>query len=90
MNDTLLNDFRHFLNSNEVAYRETEFSENLDFIKRQIRYEYFLARFTQEEAQKVLLEGDPQVAKALEVLPQAKALYQNAKKVMASKRGPGR
>ena len=90
VNDTILNEFRHFLNSNDVAYQETEFSENLDFIRRQIKYEYFLARFTQEEAQKVLLDGDPQVAKALEVLPQAKALYQNAKKVMASKRGPGK
>ena len=90
VNDTIFNDFRHFLNSNEVTYQETEFSENFDFIKRQIKYEYFLARFTQEEAQKVLLEGDPQIGKALEVLPQAKALYQNAKKVMASRRSPGK
>jgi hypothetical protein len=47
-----------------------------------------LSHFGQEEAQKTLLEGDPQVAKALEVLPQAKALFSNVKKVVASKETP--
>ena len=69
---------------------QADFTTNLDFIKRQIRYEYILANAGQEEAQKVSLEGDPQVAKALEVLPQAKALFQNVRKVLASKGAAGR
>ena len=88
--EPVLTEFRAYLNSKQIAFQETEFTENLEFIKRQIKYEYFLSHFTQEDAQKVYLEGDPQVAKALEVLPEARALYQNARKVMASKKGPGK
>jgi carboxyl-terminal processing protease len=85
VNETILNDFRYHLNSSNLEYQEPDFLENLDFIKRQIKYEYVLSHFGQEEAQKVFLAGDPQVAKALEVLPQAKALFSSVRKVMASK-----
>lgn len=84
--EPILNDFRSFLVNDKIEFEEADFAANLDFIKRQIRYEYVLAHAGQEEAQKVFLEGDPQVAKALEVLPQAKALFQGAsKKALASK-----
>ena len=88
--DTILNEFRHFLNSNKIEFDEADFIANLDFLKREIKYEYVLARFGLEDSQKVRLEGDPQVAKALEVLPQAKALFLNARKVMASKKSLGK
>ncbi|MFN8009074.1 MAG: S41 family peptidase [Terriglobia bacterium] len=85
--DSIVNDFRSFLGTgkNKLNFEEADFSANLDFIKRQIKYEYFLAHAGQEDAQKVYLEGDVQVLKALEVLPQAKALFQNSKKAVASK-----
>lgn len=90
VDQAVLTEFRHFLNTKEIAYQETEFVDNMEFIKRQIKYEYFLSHFTQEDAQKVYLEGDLQVARALEVLPEARALFQNARKVVASKKGPGK
>jgi len=85
--ETILKDFRSFLSTGEkkITFEEADFAANLDFIKRQIKYEYFLAHAGQDDAYKVYLEGDVQVLKALEVLPQAKALFQNAKKAMASK-----
>jgi carboxyl-terminal processing protease len=86
VSEPILNDFRGFLTSLKIDIEEADFGSNLDFIKRQIRYEYVLSHSGQEEAQKVFLEGDPQVAKALEALPQAKALFQSAKKALASKR----
>jgi carboxyl-terminal processing protease len=87
-NETILSEYRHFLSTNNTEFQESDFVDNLDFIRRQISYEYSLSHFGQEEAQKTLLEGDPQVAKALEVLPQAKALFSNVKKVVASKETP--
>jgi hypothetical protein len=77
----VLDELRSFLVNDKVEYEETDFSANIDFIKRQLRYEYVLGHTSQEEAQKVFMEGDVQVNKALEVLPQARALFQNAKKV---------
>lgn len=74
----LLDEFRVYLKKQEISYQEDAFEKNLNFIKRRVRYEYFLARLGPTDAQKVFLEGDPQFIKALEVLPQAKALYQDA------------
>jgi carboxyl-terminal processing protease len=88
--ESILSDFRSFLGNGQIQFEEADFLANVDFIKRQIRYEYVLARAGQEEAQKVFLEGDPQVVKALESLPQAKALFQNVKKALASKSAAGR
>ena len=70
----ILEEFRTYLTSQKLIYKESDFTDNTDFIKSQMRYEYVLSRVGQAEARKVLLETDPQFAKALEVLPQAKAL----------------
>ncbi len=70
----ILDEFRIHLTSQNVTYKEADLTENSDFIKRQIRHEYVLSRIGPVEAHKVLLESDPQFSKALEVLPQAKAL----------------
>ena len=69
-----LEEFRTYLTSQKLIYKKSDFTDNTDFIKSQMRYEYVLSRVGQAEARKVLLETDPQFAKALEVLPQAKAL----------------
>lgn len=100
ISDNLLNEFRIFLNSeanNKIEFEEKDWLENLEFVKRELKYEYVLAHtgsektgLTLEDAQKVHLEGDTQVIKALESLPQAKALYQNAIKALAAKTGGAR
>ncbi len=36
---------------------------------------------------KVLLEADPQLQKGIEAMPQARALYQNARKIVAQRTG---
>ena len=35
----------------------------------------------------MLLEADPQVQKAVEAIPQARALYENARKIVAQRTG---
>ncbi len=64
-----------------------EISENLDWIKRKIKQEVFLSAFGQQEGFKVQLEADPQVQKAVEAIPQARALYENARKIVAQRAG---
>jgi carboxyl-terminal processing protease len=87
VDDTLLADFRGFLNSSQLPYQEADFNRNLDFIKREIVYEYNLAKFGPEEAHRVHLDGDAQAIKALDALPQAKALMREASKDVAGGRG---
>ena len=87
VSDELLQEFRAYLRSRELPWQEA-FENNLEFVKRQLRYEYVLSRISYEEAQKVFLEGDSQVLKAIELLPQARALFVNAGKAVASRRNP--
>ncbi len=70
-----------------VRYTESEFAENLDWMKRKIRQEVFLSVFGLPDSVKVELEADPQVQKAVESIPQARALYENVRKVIAQRSG---
>ncbi|HYL86108.1 MAG TPA: S41 family peptidase [Candidatus Angelobacter sp.] len=85
--DEVLHMFREYLSKHNVRYTEPEMAENLDWIKRKIKQEVFMSSFSQQEGFKVLLESDPQVQKAVEAVPQARALYQNARKIVAQRMG---
>jgi carboxyl-terminal processing protease len=87
VDDTVLRDLRTYMNKHNVHFTEPEISENLDWIKRKIKQEVFLSTFGQQEGFKVQLEADPQVQKAVEAIPQARALYENARKIVAQRSG---
>jgi len=87
VDDKLMHDFRDYLNKHNIHYTEPEMAENQDWIKRKIKQEIFMSAFGTQEGFKVLLEADPQVQKAIEAIPQARALYQNARKVVAQRTG---
>ncbi len=85
--DTVMKDLREYLAKKNVRYTESELSENLDWIKRKIKQEVFMSVYGQQEGFKVELEADPQVQKAVDSIPQARALYENARKVVAQRMG---
>lgn len=83
----VMDEFRKFLNKRDIRFTEPELAENLPWIQRKIKQEVFLSTFGLQESYKVGLEGDPQVQKAIEAVPQARALYENARKVIAQRNG---
>src|SRR5216684_426771 len=87
VDDNVMRAFREYLSKHNVRYTEPEMAEGLDWIKQKIKQEVFMSSFGQQEGFKVLLEADPQVQKAVEAIPQARALYQNAKKIVAQRTG---
>jgi carboxyl-terminal processing protease len=87
VDDAVMKSFRDYLNKHNVHYTEPEIAENQDWIKRKIKQEIFMSAFGQQEGFKVLLEADPQVQKAVDGIPQARALYQNARKIVAQRTG---
>lgn len=89
-NDTVLADFRKYLAAQNVRYSEPELAENLAWVKRKIKQEVFISTFGQQEGFKVQLEVDPQLLAAIEAVPQARALYEKARKIVAQRAGdPG-
>ena len=87
VNDVVMKDLREYMAKKNVHYTESELAENLDWVKRKIKQEVFLSVFGQQEGFKVELEADPQVQKAVDAIPQARALYENARKVVAQRMG---
>jgi carboxyl-terminal processing protease len=85
MDDVVLQEFRKFLDEEKISYSEGEMIENNDWLRSNIKSELFVDAFGQEEGLKVRAETDPDVIKALELMPQARALADNAKKVVAER-----
>ena len=83
VDDQLMNDFQKFLEEQKVPFTQGDLIENADWIKGNIKSELFISEFGQQEGLRVRAETDPQVLKALDLLPQAKALADNAKKIVA-------
>ena len=87
VDDEVMHQFRNYLTKKNVRFSEAEIAENQDWIKRKIKQEVFMSNFGMQEGFKVLLEADPQVQKGVEAIPQARALYQNARKIVAQRNG---
>jgi carboxyl-terminal processing protease len=87
VDDAVMNEFRRFLEKENISYTETELAENMDWIRHRIKQEIFLSVFGQAESYKVELENDVQLQRAIEELPQARALYDNARKLLAQRAG---
>jgi carboxyl-terminal processing protease len=89
VDEEVMHQLRNYLTTKNVRFSESDIAENQDWIKRKIKQEVFMSTFGMQEGFKVLLEADPQVQKAVEAVPQARALYQNAKKIVAQRTGAG-
>ena len=87
VDDAVVTDFRKYLASQNVHYTEPELAENLDWVKRKIKEEVFVSTFGQQEGYKVELETDPQLLAAIDAVPQARALYEKARKIIAQREG---
>ena len=87
VDDSVMNEFRRALDKENVPYTEADIDANRDWIARQIKKEVFLSTFGLQEGYQVQLENDPQVLKAIESIPQAKALYENVRRITAQRTG---
>jgi carboxyl-terminal processing protease len=87
VNDAVLAAFRNYLDKQKIHYTDADIAANVDWVKREIKKEVFISVFGLPSGDEVDLENDPQVVKAIETLPQARALYENARRVLAQRLG---
>lgn len=89
INDAILQDFEGFLKDRNIDFTQEEITDNVDFIKRRIKQEVFTSAFGLQEGFRVAIQGDTQVLKALEVMPEAKSLMMSGR-TTPSALNPGR
>lgn len=85
--DAVVAVFRGFLDKQKIHYTDADIAANVDWVKQEIKKEVFISVFGLPSGDEVALENDPQVLKAIETLPQARALYENARRVLAQRTG---
>jgi carboxyl-terminal processing protease len=88
--ETTVNDFHAFLLSDGVQFTEAEFTENHQWVKDQLKKEMYITAFNIDASDRVQIQQDPEIAKAVEAMPKAKLLLENTKKVIVRNTVPAR
>jgi len=86
--DAVVTAFENYLVKEKISFSPEDVAKNLDFIKLRIREEVVGSVSGEREADRLSVENDPLVEKAIEGLPQAAQVVANAKRYMASQHSP--
>jgi carboxyl-terminal processing protease len=82
--DDILVDFKTYLRDQQIEFTDEDIQKNVDFIKRRIRQEVYTSSFGLQEGFRVAVQGDTQVLKALEAMPEAKSLMTSGRVTSAA------
>jgi carboxyl-terminal processing protease len=82
----VLESLHDYLVDHDVDFKETDFMLDQDWIKRQLTKEMYIYAFDVDASEKIFAQTDPEVKKAMESMPKAEALMENARRVMAKRR----
>ncbi|MGC2209606.1 MAG: S41 family peptidase [Candidatus Korobacteraceae bacterium] len=83
VDDAVMKEFKDFLAENKLPYTDKDLAENNEWVRASIKSELFVGAFGQQSGMQVQAEADPVVLKALDLMPQAKELADNARKIIA-------
>ncbi len=86
VSDAVMSKFLGFLDREGIKYTQQEISKDSDWIKEHIQREALTYALGLPAGLAVSIDNDPQVQKAEDLIPQARALYANARKVVAERR----
>lgn len=81
--EAVLGQFRKYLDHEHIKFTEDDITNNLAWLKWRIKREVYTTVFGLNEGYRIELQEDSQLEKAEEEIPQARALYQNARNVLA-------
>ena len=89
IDDKVIAAFKTFLSSRkDQKVNPTQVDKDLEYIKRQILYEVVTAAYGQETAFQVLLEGDPQMQRAIAEMSKAGEMADNSRRSWAATKAP--
>ena len=80
-----LGELKSYLKSHGTVFTDAEFTRDQEWIRRYLAREMYTSAFNVDESDAMFSRTDPEVAKAVELMPKASALLQSAKKVLAQR-----
>ena len=89
VDDAVIQQLRKYLGEKHIQVTDADIQANLPWLKWEIKREVFTTVFGLNDGYRVALENDPQLDKAVASIPQARALYANARKIVAERETGG-
>jgi carboxyl-terminal processing protease len=83
--ETTLTEFHDYLVQQGYDFQESQFTLDRDWMKRNLAIEMYITAFNKDESDRVMAQTDPEVERAIEAMPKARALVETAKKVVAQR-----
>jgi carboxyl-terminal processing protease len=83
--ETILTDFHDYLLEQHYDFKEADFTLDHDWMKRGLAVEMYITAFNKDESDRVMAQTDPEVERAVEAMPKARALVETAKKIVAQR-----
>lgn len=77
--ENILEDMHDYLLKQGVTFEEADWTRDHQWVKDELRQEMYITAFSYEDSQKVAVEQDPEVQKAIEAMPKAAHLLAESK-----------
>jgi carboxyl-terminal processing protease len=87
LTDPALNEFRDYLNKQNVTFTEAELQESRSYLALRIRQDLISAIYGRGEGDRVYILNDPWVQRAIESMPQAEELQKKVRRISAQRMG---
>src|SRR5258708_3127971 len=81
----VVDEFRAFATKRGIPIADADFQHDRTWIADRLREEFFITAFSKDDADRMALDNDPAIRKAVDSLPQSKALLDKAKEVLANR-----
>jgi carboxyl-terminal processing protease len=86
--EQVLNELHDYLLKNSYKFSEVEWAASQDWIKRYLAREMYIWAFNKDESDRVFAQMDPEVEQAVEALPKAATLAENARRIIGQRMAP--
>lgn len=83
--DQLVAELKSYLKSHGTVFTDDLFARHRDWIKRYLAREMYTTAFNMDESDAMFARTDPEVDKAVEMMPKASALLESAKEIIAQR-----
>ncbi|MSV34203.1 MAG: S41 family peptidase [Bryobacterales bacterium] len=83
--ENIVNQLHDYLLKNTVEFTEADFTANHQWVKEQLKREMYITAFSWEQSVRVNIQQDPEIARAVDAMPKAVTLLENAKKLLVQR-----
>jgi len=83
--EAVLENLHEYLLKKNVSFTEKDFTADHDWIRRYLAKEMYLYAFNVDESDRMFAETDPEVARAIDAMPKAETLVENARKIVVQR-----